>query len=653
MIELLQAEQAALRPPEQLSVADWCNANIILLPETSREPGRYRWQRTPYTRDLINLYQHPSIHHIVLKFATQTGKTQSLYNILAYLIDQDPFSTLLVYPTDDAAREISRTRIQPMIEAAESLKAKKPKEPRLYQLNEMTFAGMVLHIVGSNSAAPLAQKPVRNLFRDEVNKWPANIAGHGDPLDLSAERFKSFFDIRKIVDVSSPTGETGNITKLEAGCQVILNYFVPCPFCKRLQTLEWEQIKFDNERELEKVERIAIAKQTAHYECKFCRSAIGDEHKEWMLAPENGAGWFDLAIEEPEPTNDPIGLLFEQFAARGIVLESIAARLSSLYSPWIRWGDIVQKFLEAHLSEFKRYEKLRSFQTDWLGIEWKDIVNEKSETDILAHRCELEPLIVPAEAIALTCGIDCQLDGFYFVIRAWSKNMTSWLIRYGFLLNWQDVHELIFNDTYQIADCEDRAGLWRAAIDTGGGADGDRSMTAEAYEWISKFGGNNIYGVKGASREMLSKMKLTVINSLPNKRNIPMIGGGLRLWVIDTAYFKDLFHSRLQIKDGDAGAIYLHSETGADYARQIVSEEKRRDKNGVYRWEHVRGQNHYFDAEVYCSCLVDSACYGGLAVFSGKKQKPKKQKSSLFNDPRSAPSGFHNRKDYRPSWLDR
>lgn len=172
---------------------------------------------------------------------------------------------------------------------------------------------MVLHIVGSNSAAPLAQKPVRNLFRDEVNKWPKHIAGHGDPLDLSAERFKSFFDIRKIVDVSSPTGEAGNITKLEAGCQVIIKYFVPCPFCKRLQTLEWEQIKFENNRELEKVKRIAIAKQTAHYECKFCQSAVDDSLKEWMLAPENGAGWFDMEIAEPEPTSDPIGYLFAQF----------------------------------------------------------------------------------------------------------------------------------------------------------------------------------------------------------------------------------------------------------------------------------------------------------------------------------------------------
>lgn len=129
MIELLEAEKAALRPPEPLSVAQWCNQNIILLPETSREPGRYRWQRTPYCRDLINLYQNPNIHHIVAKFATQMGKTQSLYNLLGYIIDQDPFSSLLIYPTDDSAREISKTRLQPMIKAAEALRARKPKEP--------------------------------------------------------------------------------------------------------------------------------------------------------------------------------------------------------------------------------------------------------------------------------------------------------------------------------------------------------------------------------------------------------------------------------------------------------------------------------------------------------------------------------------------
>lgn len=85
----------------------------------------------------MNLYQHPDIHHLVLKFATQLGKTAILYNLLGYAIDQDPFTTLLIYPTDDQGREVSRTRIQPMIGASLVLKSKKPSDPKNYQLNEL------------------------------------------------------------------------------------------------------------------------------------------------------------------------------------------------------------------------------------------------------------------------------------------------------------------------------------------------------------------------------------------------------------------------------------------------------------------------------------------------------------------------------------
>jgi phage terminase large subunit GpA-like protein len=104
VIEFWPKEKQTLKPPERISVSEWSNKNIILLPESSREPGPYRWQRTSYVRDLLDLYKHPSVHHLVLKFATQTGKTQTLYNILAYIIDQEPFSTLMLYATEDQAR---------------------------------------------------------------------------------------------------------------------------------------------------------------------------------------------------------------------------------------------------------------------------------------------------------------------------------------------------------------------------------------------------------------------------------------------------------------------------------------------------------------------------------------------------------------------
>jgi phage terminase large subunit GpA-like protein len=246
----------------------------------------------------------------------------------------------------------------------------------------------------------------------------------------------------------------------------------------------------------------------------------------------------------------------------------------------------------------------------------------------------------------LTAGIDCQQDGFFFVIRAWAADSTSWLIRYGFLLSWSDIQNLIFQDSYQKANSDERMNLGRCAIDTGGGMDGDQSMTASAYDFLGRYTHQPIFGIKGASREMTSKMKLTIIKNFPGSK--AATPGAVRLYVIDTVFFKDLFHSRFQIKEGDPGCIYLHSETGMDYASQIVSEEKRRDRYGRATWKHVRGQNHYLDAEVYCSCLVHHECYGGFQVLRAGNIRPKQQEQNRSVIPYRRKKGYE-----RPNWLDR
>ena len=40
-------------------------------------------------------------------------------------------------------------------------------------------------------------------------------------------------------------------------------------------------------------------------------------------------------------------------------------------------------------------------------------------SEILAACCGLPPQTVPEQAVALSCGIDVQLSGFWFVVRVW------------------------------------------------------------------------------------------------------------------------------------------------------------------------------------------------------------------------------------------
>ena len=647
---LWPCERDALRPPEIMAVSEWANRSILLLPETSREPGPYRWQRTPYVKAVIDMYAHPDIRHIVLKWATQVAKTTAIYNILGYIIDQDPYPTLIMYPSDDESKLISRTRIQPMIEKSPVLRTRIPADRSKYQLLEMHFPGMVLYMASGNSVTSLAQRPVRNLLRDEVNKYPAAIGDHGDPMDLSEERLKGFQDIRKVIDVSSPTTEQGNITRQENSCQVVLGYYVPCPSCGRLQMFEWAQIKFDNDHDLEKAVRIARAKASAYYECKHCEARINDQDKEWMLAIENGAGWYMIADEDPgEIDDDSIGSTFAALKEMDITVESVAFRLSSIYSPWITFGDVAEKFLQAHLSDVDRFDKLRSFNNDWLGQEWTDVVEQKTQSEILNLKCELLPLIVPKDAVAITCGIDHQKKGLYYSVWAWAPDLTRWMIEYG-LLTWDMLFDFIYMNTYQIEGNRGQRKIWRAGIDTGGTETEDGSMTAQVYRWIARFGGNTVFALKGANRELDSKVKMDIIGKIPGTKEI-IPGSGIRLWKIDTAYFKDLFASQLQIPHPDPGCVYLHKDTQNDFAHQLASEVKRRNKKGRYQWVRVRGQNHHLDTSIYAGCLVDPMFLGGLRVVSRLAgQQPQVQMPNQGQQDRPEASRTTHRSERKGGW---
>jgi len=627
MVDLTPKERQALAPPPDLTVSQWADQNRVLLPRTSREPGPWRTSRTPYLKGIMDSYNDPRIRHIIFQAGTQLGKSEGvILNLLGYIISEDPYSSLLVYPSSDDARSVSRARIQPMIDSTPCLRDKRPSSDDSYQLSEMHFPGMVLYLAGSNSPVPLAQKPCRNVLRDEINKYPVTVASgrDSDPLSLSEERAKAFWDIRKIIDVSSPTTEDGNISRQLRICHVVYYYHVPCPFCQELQKLDFRQIKFENERDLDRTERIQVARDTAVYECAHCSKAIDDSYREWMLSEENGAQW----IPEKDPGRPP---------------EKVGFVLSSLYSPWLRWGDIAEKFLEAHLSGDPN--KLMNFKNAWLAEPWVDKVELKEEEDILAHRCDLSPLVVPKDALALTAGIDTGQGGFWYVIRAWGRDLTSWLVDYGFLMTWEDVHNLIFEYVYQREGSDGEfMRIWRAGVDIGGTAtDKGVSATEAAYQWLRAHGQRVAFGVKGMSRPAGKRLQLSIIDTMPGRVRRP-IPGGLVLWQIDTGQFKDLLHWRLQVKPGDPQAFYLHNETGSDYVAHLLAEEKRRNRRGVFEWVQVARDNHWLDCEVYAAAMADQECWGGVAVLP----------RSLVNrgQKNTGQERFETKKE-RNSWFDR
>jgi phage terminase large subunit GpA-like protein len=388
----------ALRPPEQLSVSDWADRYRVLSGRAAAEPGRWRTDRTPYLREIMDaLSPNSPVELVAFMAGAQVGKTEAGNNWIGATIDQAPGAMLVVWPTVEVAKKNSKLRIGPLIESTPILAAKvRPNRERDSgnTILSKEFPGGILLITGANSSAGLRSTPCGKLFLDEVDVYPPDVDGEGDPMELAIVRARTYHR-RKIFVTSTPTieGRSRIAAQFEQGDQ--RRYEVPCPFCSKFQVLEWINLRWENDDP-----------ETVRYYCSGCGAAIEEgAHKTAMLA---GGRW--VARNPRAPANRR------------------SYHLSALYSPipWYSWPQAVRDFLRAKES----LPLLRVFANTVWGEPWT-VKGEAPEWERLYNRRETYPLgIVPRRGLILTAGVDVQKDRIEVEVVAWGRNLESWTVAY-------------------------------------------------------------------------------------------------------------------------------------------------------------------------------------------------------------------------------
>lgn len=498
----------------------------------------------------MDAFTQPGIHDITFVAGTQLGKTAAEQNMMGYAIDQAPGPMLIVYPTDKLAEFTSQNRIKPMIALSKPLAEKFDAEHS--QKLELQFQGMYIALVGANSPSGLASRPVQYVFFDEIDKFPKWSGQEAGPLELAEERTKTFYN-KKIVKVSSPTLKTGNIWKGWEQADARYEYYVPCPHCGAYQVLTMKQLKWPEGA------NAYDARDAAEYHCISCNNLIDDRQKMDML---RHGKW--KAINKPPKR-----------------VHSVAYHLSSFYSPWLTFGDMAYKFLSAK----DEPERLMNFINSWLAEPWENKANRMQSDTILNKRLNYLRGTMPAEAQLLTCGVDVQLDHFWYSVRAWGPHLTSWLVDYGRVETWGDV-ETVINRDYADTNGEVR-NINLACIDSGYNTDEVYSFCAQHMDVAIP--------TKGSSTPLRARYSVTVLDKA--------VGFGLRLYNFDTNQMKDFIAGRLGVDAGAAGSWNVCKDVEPYYADQICAEQKveYKDKKGriTLRWEPIssHAQNHLLDTE--------------------------------------------------------
>lgn len=550
-----------LQPPENLTVSEWAEKYRMLDSKTSAMPGPWRNEKTPYLREIMDEFINYDTEEIIFCKPSQVGGTEAMQNMLGYVIQQDPSPTLIVYPTDTLAESISKNRLEPMIRASKPLR-------KLYNENEsskleLQFEGMYLSLNGANSPSALASKAIKYLFLDEVDKYPGASKKEADPIRLARERTKTFTNQRKIYMTSTPTLQTGHIWQALMGADIEKHYFVPCPHCGEYIELKFSNLRFPDGEDLDNSERADMAV----YVCQECGCKITDQDRDNMI---RYGEWREVRRNTKAS-------------------KKVAFWINTLYSPFVRFSEIVKEFLDSKDNP----DLLQNFVNSWLAEPWEDTKLKTDADMVMERQTDLPQLVVPSWARYLTAGVDVQETCLYWTIRAWGPYITSQNIAHGQALSFQDIENTM--NTPYLTESGEQVIVSLCLIDSGYDADSTYDFCATNSEWAMP--------VKGASNPMMSHFKTSKINKVDSKAY------GMNLVLVDGDKYKDMIASRMR-KDNGKGAWMVYEGCDREYAEQVTSEHKVNEKSGsrvVQRWrpKHSHIDNHYLDCEVYSLAAAD------------------------------------------------
>ncbi len=578
----LDALSAFWAPPERLTVSEWADKSRRLSTKSSARSGE--WRTRPYQREPMDEFTNPRIHTIVLMVARQTLKTEAINNCLGYVIDKDPGPILVVQFRDTDCQKFSKIRLMPMIQETPCLAAKVADAKSKVSGNTIDykeFAGGHLSIVASGSPGNLAALPIRYLFCDEIDKYPASAGAAGDPISLAQGRQEEFWN-RKTVLACTPTFQ--GASRIEAAWLESdqREYELCCPICGSFQIPCWRtQVRWNSDLPRH------LQPGSAKYHCAACDAAWGDVER-WK-ASKTGQ------YRATAPFNGTAG-----FRVSG--LARLGTKLSAM----------VDEFLKAAGNK----ERLKTFINEQLAELWTEPGEVVEWRHLLDRREEYAPRIIPMGGLFLTAGCDVQrADGgrIEVEILAHGENRETWSVDYRFLYGdptlqavWDQLEDVLHERFLHESGAE--LGIEKMLVDSG-----DGTTTKEVYEWVQKQPRGVVWATKGDNRTEtpVSGPRATEFNRQGKKTKYGAILRTIAVDVFKSTLYADLKKRRPTDEELAQGFSYpqgychfpLDSIYGDEYFKQLCAERliTKKTKRGGEKteYEQTRPRNEALDCRIY------------------------------------------------------
>lgn len=556
-----------LELPPRMTVSQWADAHRVIARGTGPEPGRWRTDRLPLLRQVMDAVNDPDIDVVVLMCSSQAAKTETLVNIAGFFIDQDPAPQLFVLPTLELADSFSTKRFQPTVDETPALLARigrHASRDSSITIREKSYPGGDLVFAGANSPASLASRPRRVVLCDEIDKYKAAIGQDGDPIDQAFQRTQNFWNAKKVL-ASTPTLMQFSAIEYWWGRSDRRRHLVPCNDCGEFQPLEWE-----SERDGRKERRVDWPKgqpEHAVYICPYC-----------------GSAWDQRALAAAVPHG--------VWRATANSHRIAGFHWNTLYTPWVSLAKLAREWEAAE----GKPEKEQTFVNLKLGLPYSPTKEAETTPEALhARRDDYGADRIPDGVLLVTCGVDVQPDRFEIQWLGWGLGDVQWVLDYAVercdpsdpaawdALDQKHLSREFPHPSGRVLQIE------AAAVDSGYYAQRVYSFTAAARAAFKPY--YSIKGVKGQGRPIW-------------KESAERLKQGGKLYIVGVDDAKTMTYHNVTVTE-PAPRVHFPAHLQLDYFKQLLAEVVIVEYQAglpVRKWDLPRGRrNEALDTFVYAT----------------------------------------------------
>jgi len=621
----------------------WIEKNIYLTSDISRYTGYFKYDVSPYTREVVDCLSTTSpVEMVAVMKCAQSGFTQGvIIPGIAYIISEIPAPILYTAADSDLVKLSIRTRLDPVLNNSGLSHLIRPNVVK--KKNQRTgdtdfskeFAGGSLTALGVNNPNKWRQYSVKNIFADDWESAPRSDKKEGNVRSLMENRATSFGSMKKLYYISTPAiKQTSNIEEVYLlGDQRKWNW--KCPNCETFIPIEWQIKKEDGTYsgiKWELNEKFELIPESVHYECQNCGGKIHEKDKQTLNLKGK---WI--------PTEKPKRPQFRSYQLNAIVIPP----------GFTSWIDLVYKWLDAcPPNGFIDNDKLKAFVNTQLGQTWEDKGTIIKVSELMNNTRSYNIGNIPD----ITCEKDgngkivlltlaCDLGGIMnddiedvrldWEIIAHTSNGQTYNINHGsigtFKRGRKKTKSEISDDTDRVKYTynhgnfgENLKSVWpelKKIIDDGLNSESGKLFTIDmtvidtghftrlAYEFIQNENNHFVVGVKGYEDGDYRK----------NSKDTPIISRSKenygKLFILQVNQLKDIFASNIKLRMGMDGyqpsgfMNFPQPEQGKYTMRGYFSHleaEKRVpvEKDGVevgFAWKKKSTsiENHYLDVNIY------------------------------------------------------